>query len=80
MARAAGITDLSASILGSTNPQNVLKATLQVLWGGSAPLGLGDGLGGSMSRRDRGVGMKTVRDIELARGRRLREIQWPTRD
>lgn len=75
IARACGISDLSASILGSANRHNVVKATLQLLWGGSAPLGLGDGIGGSMRRKDKGVGIKTVRDIELARGRRLREVQ-----
>lgn len=74
IARACGISDLSASILGSANRHNVVKATLQLLWGGSAPLGLGDGVGGSMRRKDKGVGLKTVRDIELARGRRLRGV------
>ncbi|PWN90091.1 hypothetical protein FA10DRAFT_229688 [Acaromyces ingoldii] len=74
IARSCGISDLSASILGSTNPYNVVKATLQLLWGGTAPLGLGDGIGGAMRRKDRGVGMRTVRDIEMARGRRLREV------
>lgn len=74
IARSAGITDMSASILGSTNPINVAKATLSLLWGGSAPQGLGDGIGGPMRRIDRGVGMRTVRDIELARGRRLRQL------
>ena len=74
IARSCGISDLSASILGSTNRHNVVKATLQLLWGGSAPLGFGDGVGGSMRRGDRGTGMKTIRDIELARGRRLRPV------
>lgn len=76
IARSAGITDMSAAILGSTNPINVAKATLALLWGGSAPQGLGDGIGGPMRRADRGVGMRTVRDIELARGRRLREVNF----
>lgn len=75
IARACGISDLSASILGSASPQNVVKATLQLLWGGSAPLGMGDGVGGSMRRKDKGQGLRTVRDIELARGRRLREVR-----
>ncbi|PWN37522.1 uncharacterized protein FA14DRAFT_15133 [Meira miltonrushii] len=74
IARSAGITDMSAAILGSTNPINVAKATLALLWGGSAPQGLGDGIGGPMRRVDRGVGMRTVQDIELARGRRLRQV------
>lgn len=75
IARSCGISDLSADILGSKNQQNVVKATLQLLWGGSAPLGLGDGLGGPMRRRDKKVGIRTLRDMELARGRRLREVR-----
>jgi small subunit ribosomal protein S5 len=75
IARACGISDLSASILGSANPYNVVRATLQLLWGGSAPLGMGDGVGGSMRRKDKGAGMRTIRDIELSRGRRLREVR-----
>ncbi|UZJ51183.1 hypothetical protein CBS101457_000503 [Exobasidium rhododendri] len=75
IARSCGITDLSASILGSTNPHNVVKATLQMLWGGSAPLAMGNGVGGSMRKKDKGVGLRSVRDIEISRGRRLREVE-----
>jgi small subunit ribosomal protein S5 len=75
IARCAGITDLSASIIGSTNPLNVAKATLSILWGGSAPQGMGDGIGGGMRRADKGVGARSIRDLEMARGRRLREVE-----
>jgi small subunit ribosomal protein S5 len=72
--RSVGITDLSASIQGSTNPVNVVKATLQILWGGAAPLGMGDGIGGQMRRKDKGRGMRSRLDIERSRGRRIIEV------
>lgn len=72
--RSVGITDLSASIYGSTNPVNVVKAALQVLWGGAAPLGMGDGVGGQMRRKDKGRGMRGRVDIERSRGRRIAEV------
>ncbi|PWZ02328.1 hypothetical protein BCV70DRAFT_198612 [Testicularia cyperi] len=73
--RSSGITDLSASIYGSTNPINVVKAALQILWGGSAPLGMGDGVGGQMRRKDKGRGMRGRVDIERSRGRRIAEVE-----
>lgn len=72
--RSAGIRDLSASIQGSTNPMNVVKATLQILWGGAAPIGLGDGLEGEMRRNDKGRGQRERADIERTRGRRISEV------
>ena len=75
LARAAGISDLSASIKGSANPINVIKAACQILWGGSLPSGLGDGIGGSARRNDRGHGIPDLREIELARGRRFRPVR-----
>ncbi|SNX84262.1 related to MRPS5 - mitochondrial ribosomal protein, small subunit [Melanopsichium pennsylvanicum] len=72
--RSVGITDLSASIYGSTNPVNVVKAALQILWGGAAPLGMGDGLAGEMRRKDKGRGMRSKLDIERSRGRRIAEV------
>lgn len=72
--RSVGITDLSASIYGSTNPVNVVKAALQILWGGAAPLGMGDGVGGQMRRKDKGRGMRGRLDIQRSRGRRIAEV------
>ena len=74
IARAAGFTDLSAAVYGSSNAMNVIKAALQVLWGGSAPIGMGGGVRGKMRRGDRGQGARTRRDMELSRGRRLEEL------
>lgn len=75
IARSAGITDLSASIIGSTNPWNVVRATLGLLWGGAHPAGLGNGIGGKSKRSDRGQGAKTIEDLEIERGRRYREVK-----
>ncbi|SJX62764.1 related to MRPS5-mitochondrial ribosomal protein, small subunit [Sporisorium reilianum f. sp. reilianum] len=72
--RSVGITDLSASIYGSTNPINVVKAALQILWGGAAPLGMGDGVDGQMRRKDKGRGMRGRLDIERSRGRRIAQV------
>lgn len=74
IARAAGFTDLSAAIYGSSNAMNVVKAALQVLWGGSAPMGLGGGVRGRMRRSDKGQGARSRRDMELSRGRKLEEL------
>jgi len=75
VARSAGLSDLSASIRGSTNPSAVVKATLQALWPGSAPIGLGDGLGGKARRADKGTGPRTREEIMRERGRRLEEVR-----
>ncbi|WFD06741.1 28S ribosomal protein S5, mitochondrial [Malassezia vespertilionis] len=74
IARAAGFTDLNAAIYGSTNAMNVVKATFQVLWGGSAPIGMGGGVRGKMRRNDKGQGALSRRDMELSRGRKLEEL------
>ncbi|PWN18782.1 hypothetical protein BCV69DRAFT_284765 [Microstroma glucosiphilum] len=75
IARSSGITDLSASITGSTNPINVCKAVLSALLSGAGPTGMGDGLGGSARRQDLGEGAKTLEDLEIERGRRYRVVR-----
>lgn len=74
IARAAGYTDLSAAVYGSANAMNVVKAALQVLWGGSAPMGMGGGVRGPMRRENKKQGARSRRDMELSRGRRLEEL------
>lgn len=39
VAKAAGITDLSAKVYGSRNPVRVIKLAIQMLHGGSNPVG-----------------------------------------
>lgn len=75
IARSSGITDLSASITGSTNPINVCKAVLSALLSGAGPTGMGNGLGGSARRQDLGEGAKTLEDLEIERGRRYRVVR-----
>ncbi|RXK39011.1 hypothetical protein M231_03741 [Tremella mesenterica] len=66
---ACGITDASATIEGSRNPMHVVKATIQLLHGGSNPINLGDGVVGKGSRGDKGQGMRSKDEIERERGR-----------
>ncbi|PWN38774.1 hypothetical protein IE81DRAFT_295826 [Ceraceosorus guamensis] len=74
-ARCVGISDLSASIEGSTNRHATVYALLNVLAGGPGnPIGMGDGLGGPARRMDKGVGMKPVKTLEWERGRRFKSV------
>ncbi|CAO1626373.1 unnamed protein product [Sympodiomycopsis kandeliae] len=75
VARSAGISDLSASIIGSAHPINVCRAVMAALSSGSGPAGFGDGIGGPGRRVDRGQGAKTLEDLEVERGRRFRILQ-----
>ncbi|PFH48671.1 hypothetical protein AMATHDRAFT_64876 [Amanita thiersii Skay4041] len=69
--KAAGIKDVSAKVWGSRNPVNVVKAAFRMLWGGHAPLGMGDGVGGKGRTLDKGEGVRHVQDVERDRGRKL---------
>ncbi|KAJ9092010.1 hypothetical protein QFC21_006990 [Naganishia friedmannii] len=66
---ACGIRDASATIEGSRNPMNVMKAALQILHGGSALPGFGDGVGKKGARGNKGVGMRSREEVERERGR-----------
>ncbi|KAJ9120882.1 hypothetical protein QFC22_002817 [Naganishia vaughanmartiniae] len=66
---ACGIRDASATIEGSPNPMNVMKAALQILHGGSALPGFGDGVGKKGARGNKGVGMRSREEVERERGR-----------
>jgi small subunit ribosomal protein S5 len=73
--KAAGIKDISAKVWGSRNPMNVIKATCKLLHGGSAPLNMGDGIGGKGRRLDKGSGMRGRESIELERGRKISDYR-----
>ncbi|KAL7007988.1 28S ribosomal protein S5, mitochondrial [Cystobasidiomycetes sp. EMM_F5] len=76
VAKAAGIMDLSAKVRGSGNSMNTVKATMGLLFSGAAPLAMGELTGqGKMSRRFKGVGMRTADEIGLDLGRRAVEIR-----
>jgi len=69
--KAAGIKDISAKVWGSRNPMNVVKATLQLIQSGHAPLSMGDGVGGKGRRLDAGCGMRGKESLERERGRKF---------
>ena len=48
---------------------NTLKAALQILHGGAALPGFGDGTGKKGSRGNKGVGMRSREEVERERGR-----------
>ncbi|KAI8445646.1 hypothetical protein BY996DRAFT_6434563 [Phakopsora pachyrhizi] len=68
VAKAAGISDLSAKVTRSNNPMNVIKMSLMMLQAGNAPVGMGDGFGGKGRRLEKGIGMRTGEDLALMRG------------
>lgn len=73
--KAAGIKDASAKVWGSRNQINVIKATFRLLQSGHAPVGMGNGFGGSARRLDQGSGIRTKGDVERERGRRLLDLR-----
>ncbi|KAM0787457.1 hypothetical protein ACM66B_003535 [Microbotryomycetes sp. NB124-2] len=71
VAKAAGITDLSAKVYGSRNPTRVIKLATAMLHGGSNPVDLG-GFGQSKGQRKnkKTTGMQTADEIGRTRGRK----------
>jgi len=78
VAKAAGISDLSAKITRSNNPMNVIKMSLMMLQSGGSPVGMGDGFGGKGKRLEKGIGMRTGEELALMRGRRCQP--WSIED
>lgn len=75
IAKAAGIKDMSAKVWGSRNPLNVIKLMFRMMQPGSAPVGMGDGVGGRGRRLDKGVGVRGKQEVERERGRRLYDLR-----
>lgn len=71
VAKAAGITDLSAKCRRSRNPMQVVKATLKALHGGSQPQLMSKSEMVKVPRLEKGAGMKTAQEIGLERGREM---------
>ena len=69
--RAAGLKDVSAKVWGSRNKLNVIKAVFRIIHAGHAPTGMGDGIGGKGRKHSKGVGIRSMSDVERARGRKL---------
>lgn len=53
VAKAAGISDLSAKVHGSRNGTRVIKLAVSMLHGGSVPLDMGDAFGHKGQRRNK---------------------------
>ena len=69
--RAAGLKDISAKVWGSRNKLNVIKALFRVIHSGHAPPNMGDGIGGKGMKQSKGTGIRSMTDVERARGRKL---------
>ena len=69
--RAAGLKDISAKVWGSRNKLNVIKAVFRIIHAGHAPTSMGDGIGGKGKKQSKGVGIRSMSDVERARGRKL---------
>ena len=69
--RAAGLKDISAKVWGSRNKLNVIKAAFRIIHAGHAPTSMGDGIGGKGMKQSKGVGIRSMSDVERARGRKL---------
>ena len=55
---------------------NTVKATINLLHGGAAPLGLGDLSGKErLARRFKGVGMRSATEVGLDLGRKAVELR-----
>ncbi|GAA5855367.1 hypothetical protein JCM8547_009052 [Rhodosporidiobolus lusitaniae] len=76
VAKAAGISDLSAKVYGSRNPTRVIKLAIQMLHGGSTPVDLGGFAREKGQRRNKKVlqGMESAESIGRARGRRAVDV------
>jgi small subunit ribosomal protein S5 len=73
--KAAGIKDISAKVWGSRNPMNVIKALFRMLQAGNAPLSMGDGIGGSARKLNKGSGVRGKSEVERDRGRKLIDLR-----
>ncbi|KAL8292467.1 hypothetical protein RQP46_001079 [Phenoliferia psychrophenolica] len=69
VAKAAGISDLSAKVYGSRNGTRVIKLACQMLHGGSVPIDMGE-FGHKGQRRNKKVtGMRSAEEVGRTRGR-----------
>lgn len=66
---ACGIKDVSAKIHGSHNPASIVKGLVHHLQGGRKQIGLGNGIGGKGLSTDKGMGLRSVEELQIERGR-----------
>ncbi|KAI5479930.1 37S ribosomal protein s5 [Pseudohyphozyma bogoriensis] len=69
VAKAAGISDLSAKVFGSLNPTRVIKLAVQMLHGGSVPIDMGEFGKKGYRKNKKGTGMRSADEVGRARGR-----------
>ncbi|GAA5940138.1 mitochondrial 37S ribosomal protein uS5m MRPS5 [Sporobolomyces koalae] len=75
VAKAAGITDLSAKVYGSRNATRVIKLAVSMLHGGSNPIDMGGfGKEKGQRRNKKTSGMETAEAVGRARGRRAVDV------
>ncbi|GAA6041066.1 hypothetical protein JCM8097_004701 [Rhodosporidiobolus ruineniae] len=75
VAKAAGLSDLSAKVYGSRNPTRVIKLAVQMLQGGKSPLDMGGFAQSKGQRRNKKTqGMESAAAIGRARGRRAVDV------
>ncbi|GAA5867664.1 hypothetical protein JCM1840_006649 [Sporobolomyces johnsonii] len=75
VAKAAGISDLSAKVYGSRNGTRVIKLAIQMLHGGSTPIDMGGfGKERGQRRNKKTMGMETAEAVGRARGRRAVDV------
>jgi small subunit ribosomal protein S5 len=73
--KAAGIKDISAKVWGSRNKINVIKACFRMIQAGHSPTAMGDGIGGSARKLNKGRGIVNREEMERARGRKLEDLR-----
>ncbi|GAA5831712.1 hypothetical protein JCM5353_008453 [Sporobolomyces roseus] len=75
VAKAAGISDLSAKVYGSRNGTRVIKLAIAMLHGGSNPIDMGGfGKEKGQRRNKKTSGMETAEAVGRARGRRAVDV------
>ncbi|GAA5909808.1 hypothetical protein JCM6882_002681 [Rhodosporidiobolus microsporus] len=76
VAKAAGLSDLSAKVYGSRNPTRVIKLVVGMLHGGKAPLDMGGFASTKGQRRNKKIqqGMESAEAIARGRGRRAVDV------
>ncbi|GAA5904375.1 mitochondrial 37S ribosomal protein uS5m MRPS5 [Sporobolomyces salmoneus] len=75
VAKAAGISDLSAKVYGSRNGTRVIKLAVSMLHGGSNPIDMGGfGKEKGQRRNKKTSGMETPEAVGRARGRRAVDV------
>ncbi|GAA5838259.1 hypothetical protein JCM11251_003445 [Rhodosporidiobolus azoricus] len=77
VAKAAGLSDLSAKVYGSRNPTRVIKLVVGMLQGGKGPVDMGGFASSKGQRRNKKSatsGMQSAQEVARGRGRRAVDV------